>query len=82
MLKFLLFAGLVLLVLYAFSIIGRRRPPGDWDRDDDKGGPVRPSGRIGMDDKTRGDNPWAPPAPEQRTPEDADAGPPDDSQKP
>jgi hypothetical protein len=80
MLKFLVFAGLVLLVLYVFAVIGRRRPPGDWDRDGDKGGPVRPSGRIRMDDATRGDNPWTPSMPEQRPPEKADAGS-DDSQK-
>lgn len=71
MLKFLLFAAMVLAVLYLFSRFGTRRPPGDWDREDDPRGPIQPTGRIGRDDDTR---PWAPEAPD-RTPEDAGAGP-------
>ncbi|MFN7056349.1 hypothetical protein [Hyphomonas sp.] len=72
MLKFLLFAALVLFILYAFSLISRRRPPGDWDRDEDPKGPVQPTGRIGTDD---GKKPPAGPKAPDRTPEDAGAGP-------
>lgn len=70
MLKLLVFLALVLAILYFFSW-RNRRPPGDWRRDDDDDGPVRPEGRIGMDDDQR---PWAPPAPD-KTPEDTGAGP-------
>lgn len=69
MLKLLVFVALVLAILYIFSLRGRR-PPGDWRRDDDEGGPVQPTGRIGMDDDQR---PWAPKSPD-KTPEDTGAG--------
>jgi hypothetical protein len=72
MLKFLVFAALLLFVLYAFSLISRRRPPGDWDMDEGPKGPVQPMGRIEMDDDRK--LPVAPKAPD-RTPEDTGAGP-------
>lgn len=69
MFKFLVFVALVLAVLYFFRW-ANRRPPGDWDRDDEDEGPRHPSGQIGLDDDRR---PASPPVPDDRL-EDAAAG--------